>query len=89
MSETMEPGGPTLLVLVGPPAVGKMTVGRAIAARTSLSLFHNHMAIDLAAQFFEIGSGPFRRIVRDVRQRVMEEAAENLPGLIFTYVFSP
>jgi hypothetical protein len=87
MADSTVADGPTLLVLVGPPAVGKMTVGRQIAARTHLHLFHNHVAIDFAAEVGEIGSGPFRRVVRDVRQRVMEEAAENLPGLIFTYVW--
>ncbi|GAA0433130.1 hypothetical protein Aca07nite_02490 [Actinoplanes capillaceus] len=36
----------TLLFIVGPPAVGKMTVGERIAARTGLRLFHNHLAIE-------------------------------------------
>ena len=30
---------PTLLWIVGPPAVGKMTVGEAIAERTGLKVF--------------------------------------------------
>jgi adenylate kinase family enzyme len=39
---------PTLVFIVGPPAVGKMTVGYELAQRTGLKLFHNHHTIDLA-----------------------------------------
>jgi len=40
------PHAPTLLCIIGPPAVGKMTVGDAIAARTGYRVFHNHLAIE-------------------------------------------
>jgi hypothetical protein len=82
-------GAPMLLVLVGPPAVGKMTVGHALAARTGLRLFHNHHTIDLVLRFFEFGTPPFQRLVGEFRRRVFEEvAASDLPGLIFTYVWA-
>ncbi|HJP57979.1 MAG TPA: hypothetical protein VJ847_13240 [Gemmatimonadales bacterium] len=80
---------PALLFIVGPPAVGKMATGEAIAARTGFRLFHNHHAIDLALEFFPFGTPPFHRIVGDIRRRVFEEvAASDLPGLIFTYVWA-
>jgi len=76
-------------MLVGPPAVGKMTVGHALAERTGLRLFHNHHTIDLALRFFPFGSAPFQRLVGEFRRRIFEEvAASDLPGLIFTYVFA-
>jgi shikimate kinase len=37
---------PALIFIVGPPAVGKMTVGAELARRTGFQLFHNHHAID-------------------------------------------
>ncbi|HST60626.1 MAG TPA: AAA family ATPase [Longimicrobium sp.] len=78
-----------LVVLVGPPAVGKMTVGTELARRTGLRLFHNHHSIDLALQFFPFGSPPFKRLVGEFRRRIMDEVAESdLPGLIFTYVWA-
>ena len=43
---------PMLVVLVGPPAVGKMTVGHALAARTGLRLFHNHHTIEPLGEIF-------------------------------------
>jgi len=80
---------PTLLFVVGPPAVGKMTVGHEIAARTGLRLFHNHHTIDLALRFFPYGTPPFQRLVGEFRRRIFEEvAASELPGLIFTYVWA-
>ncbi len=78
-----------LVVLVGPPAVGKMTVGTELERRTGLKLFHNHHSIDLALRFFPFGSPPFQRLVGEFRRRIMEEVAESdLPGLIFTYVWA-
>ncbi|GLC24672.1 AAA family ATPase [Roseisolibacter agri] len=83
------PAAPMLVFLVGPPAVGKMTVGHALAARTGLRLFHNHHTIDLALRFFAYGTPPFQRLVSEFRRRVFEEvAASDLPGLIFTYVWA-
>lgn len=80
---------PMLLMLVGPPAVGKMTVGHALALRTGLRLFHNHLTIDLVLRFFEYGTPSFQRLVGEFRRRVLEEvAASDLPGLIFTYVWA-
>ena len=36
-----------LVILYGPPGVGKLTVGRELAARTGFKLFHNHLTVDL------------------------------------------
>ncbi|HEU4629804.1 MAG TPA: AAA family ATPase [Gemmatimonadaceae bacterium] len=78
-----------LVVLFGPPAVGKMTVGLALEARTGLRLFHNHHAIDLALRFFDFGTPEFSRLVGALRRSVFEAvAASELPGLIFTYVWA-
>ena len=81
--------GPTLVFIVGPPAVGKMAVGHELALRTGLKLFHNHHTIDLVLRFFPFGSPAFTRLVSEFRRRTMEEvAASELPGLIFTYVWA-
>ncbi len=80
---------PILIFVVGPPAVGKMTVGDALARRTGLRLFHNHLTIDLVLRFFPFGTPAFHRLVSEFRRRVFEEvAASDLPGLIFTYVWA-
>jgi len=80
---------PTLVFIIGPPAVGKMTVGHELALRTGLKLFHNHQTIDLILPFFPFGSPPFGRLVGEFRRRILEEVASSeLPGIIFTYVWA-
>ena len=80
---------PVLLFVIGPPAVGKMTVGQAIADRTGLRVFHNHLTIEPVLRFFAFGTPPFRRLVESFRTGVLEEvAASDLPGLVFTYVWA-
>lgn len=77
------------IIIFGPPAVGKMTVGRELAKLTGLRLFHNHMSIELALPFFNFGEPQFNRLVSEFRQRIFEEvASSNLPGLIFTFVWA-
>ena len=80
---------PVLVVIVGPPAVGKMTVAHEISARTGLRVFHNHQTIDLITPFFAYGTPPFDRLVGSFRQQVLTEVAtSDLPGVIFTYVWA-
>ena len=80
---------PLLLFVVGPPAVGKMSVGQAITERTGLRLFHNHISAELALRYFDYGTPAFRRINGEIRRRIIEEvAASDLPGLVFTYVWA-
>ena len=78
-----------LVILFGPPAVGKMAVGRELARLTGLRLFHHHMTIDLALRFFDWGTPAFGRLSGTFRRLIFEEvAASDLPGLIFTYVWA-
>ncbi len=77
------------VVIFGPPAVGKMTVGHELAQRTGFKLFHNHMTIELVLNFFPYGHPQFRTLVNEFRRRIFEEvAASSLPGLIFTYMWT-
>ncbi|MFF5082541.1 hypothetical protein ACFY36_36320 [Actinoplanes sp. NPDC000266] len=64
-----------LLFVVGPPAVGKMTVANEIAARTGWRVFHNHLAVEPVLRFFEFGTPPFARLVDGFRMSVLEEVA--------------
>lgn len=79
----------TLVVLVGPPAVGKMAVGRALSRRTGMPLYHNHLSIDSVLPVFGYGDPAFDRLVTLQRRELIREAASShLPGLIFTYVWA-
>lgn len=77
-----------LVIIFGPQAVGKMTVGQELERKTSLKLFHNHMTIELVSHFFSYGSKTGKRLVGLFREEIFKEvAASDLEGLIFTFVW--
>jgi len=78
----------TLLFVFGPPAVGKMTVGRAIADGGGFRLFHNHHVIEPLLDVFEFESPAFQTLMAEFRQRVLEEAAAADVDLVFTLVWA-
>ncbi len=78
-----------LVVIFGPPAVGKMAVGRELAKLIGFKLFHNHMTIELVLEFFDYGTQKFNILNQEFRRRIFEEvASSDLPGMIFTYVWA-
>ncbi len=77
------------ILIFGPPAVGKMTVGKALAKITDFKLFHNHMSIELVRHFFDFGHPNFRPLDKTIRFAIFQEAAaSDLKGLIFTFVWA-
>ncbi|MET3728369.1 hypothetical protein ABID52_001950 [Fictibacillus halophilus] len=78
-----------LVLLFGPQAVGKMTVGHELEKVTKLKLFHNHMTIDLVTPFFKYGSKDGRRLVNLFRSEIFQTFAKSDQyGMIFTYVWA-
>lgn len=79
----------TLVIIFGPPAVGKMAVGIELERQTGFRLFHNHMSVDPVMRLFPFGSPAYSRLVSEFRRRVFEEfAASDERGLIFTFVWA-
>jgi hypothetical protein len=77
------------VLIFGPQAVGKMTVGHELEKITELKLFHNHMTIELVNHFFDYGTKAGNRLVHLFRQEIFEEVSKSdLYGLIFTYVWA-
>ena len=77
------------ILLFGPQAVGKMTVGQELEKISDLKLFHNHMTIELVHPFFEYGSEQGNRLVNLFRQEIFNEVSKSqLYGMIFTYVWA-
>ncbi len=77
-----------LLLVTGPPAVGKMTVGRALCARSDFRLFHNHHTIEPLIEVFGHGTPAFDVLNEEFRRRVVEEAARSGTRLVFTFVWA-
>jgi len=76
------------ILIIGPPAVGKMTVGRAISDKLDYVLFHNHHSIEIAHELFHWGTPDFKKVNEGIRQLVFQTATESddINGLIFTLV---
>lgn len=77
-----------LLIIFGPPAVGKTTVGQIIESKTDYRLFHNHMIMDGVMHIFGVGTRSEDKLSRQIRTEIMTEAAKNNINLIFTYVWN-
>jgi hypothetical protein len=77
------------ILIYGPPAAGKLTVGSALAVSTGFKLFHNHLTVDCVRAVFDFGTIPFYRLVCKIRIDIIEEAARaGIKGLIFTFVYA-
>ena len=75
-----------LLFIFGAHAAGKMTVGQAVAAKTPLKLFHNHMTIEPVISLFGAYNGA---VTEQLREVVFTEFAKtDNYGLIFTFVWA-
>lgn len=78
------------ILIVGPPAVGKMTVGQELAKKLDFRLFYNHHSIELALNFFDWGDPEFGKINEGIRQLIFKTVSESksIKGFIFTLVWA-
>lgn len=78
-----------LVIITGPHAVGKMTVGQALAKMTDLKLFHNHMTIDIVSELFRNMPDERGRLTRIFRDEIFKAYAKSDEyGIIFTYMWA-
>jgi hypothetical protein len=76
-----------MVLIYGAPAVGKQTVAEELAAVTGFKSFPNHLTVNPLVALFERNSPPYSRLLREIRVRILEEAAEAGVDLIFTWVY--
>lgn len=74
-----------LIFLYGPPASGKLTVGRVLSERTGIPLFHNHLVVDAVGAVFPFGSAEFIRLRERFWMDMFAAAARSGRSLIFTF----
>lgn len=78
-----------LVIIFGPHAVGKMTVGQELSKLTGLKLFHNHMTIDCVSDLFTSQPSEFRRLVDLFRHEIFEAFSKTDEyGMIFTFMWA-
>jgi chloramphenicol 3-O-phosphotransferase len=77
-----------LLLLYGPPAVGKLTIAKELARLTGFPVFHAHLTVDLVTSIFPRGTPAYLQLVWDIRCAVFAAAARaHTDGMIFTTVY--
>lgn len=76
------------ILLFGPQAVGKMTIGQELEKSTGFKLFHNHMTIELLHPFFGFSKEMFRLsdLIRTEMFKTL--AVSEAKGIVFTYVWA-
>jgi len=75
------------IIICGPPASGKMTVGQSLQKTTGYKLFHNHLSLELVNQFFDWSTPDFNQLDKKIRFDIFEAVAKSdLKGLVFTMV---
>lgn len=78
-----------LIVLIGPHAVGKMTIGQELEKLSGFKLFHNHMTIEMVAPFFSYSTPQGRKLVNKLRQDFFDAFSDSdEAGYIFTFVWA-
>ena len=79
---------PNFLQIIGPQAVGKMTVGQELAKITGYKLLYNHMTIEMLREIFDYDKTSFRKINSIIRYEIFKEFSKsNEKGIIFTGCF--
>lgn len=79
---------PKFVLIIGPQAVGKMTVGQELAKLTGYKLFYNHMTIEMVRLIFDYDKEVFHKMNKNIRYEVFKEFSKsNEKGIIFTGCF--
>jgi len=73
------------VMIIGPQAVGKMTVGQELAKIAGLKLFYNHMTIELVRLIFDYDKIVYNKMNKLIRDEVFKEFSKSSEkGIIFT-----
>lgn len=77
-----------LMLLYGPPAVGKFTVSKELQKLTGFKNFHNHAVVDAVNEIFGWENPARGKLEYEIRARIVEEAAASGVDLIVTGVIA-
>lgn len=80
-----------VVIIYGPPGVGKLTVAKRLAKMTGFRLFHVHLIADAILSLFPYGAKEFVPLMEKMRLEFMKAAADSrrIAGVILTGVYSP
>lgn len=77
-----------LIIIYGPPGVGKLAVAKELSKITGYRVFHNHLTIEVASAIWDFDDPNYLRF-RDKYRKVMISDAQRtgVKGIIFTYAY--
>lgn len=79
---------PKFILIIGPQAVGKMTVGQELAKIINYKLFYNHMTIEMVRLIFDYDKKIYHKMNKLIRYEILKEFAKSKEkGIIFTGCF--
>lgn len=79
---------PKFVIIIGPQAVGKMTVGQELSKLLDYKLLYNHMTIEMVRLIFDYDKEAYRRMNKLIRYEILKEfSISNQKGIIFTGCF--
>lgn len=76
----------TVVLIFGPAAAGKATVGQALSQLTGFPLLHNHDVAEPVAKITGWGGRLFESTMTDVRKTLLGIAADSGVSLITTFM---
>ena len=78
-----------IILIFGPQAVGKMTIGEKVGTAFNLPLLHNHVTLDAIWPYIGWNKDTFR-LSDQIRMEIFEHIAEDdsHPGIVFTFVWA-
>ena len=75
-----------LVVIIGPQAVGKMTIGEKLKEKIGYTLMTNHDSIEIAIKIFSSNKDAKLKLKSKIREDVFNICLENNISIIFTFV---
>lgn len=79
---------PTVIILYGPMAVGKLTVAQKLSKKLKMKLSHNHTLNDFVDTIFERDELERYKYIEKLRYQFYEEAVKSGHSFILTHCFS-
>ena len=80
--------GANIIVLYGPVAAGKLTVGEILSEKLGYKLSHNHLINDLVRSVYDKGTLGGERLIEEFRIKFYEEVVKSGISFIITHTYS-
>ena len=78
-----------IIVLYGPPAVGKWTTAQCLSYKTGYRVFHNHLITDMVSSILDQDSSVYKNIWRKTWIEMLKVVLLENINVLVTYCYNP